>query len=146
MIEKVAEYSKEYRAAISHYVDIITDVARKYVDLNKYYIELCRGTDEDYFVYRLKDIDEDFDVDEHERAREHEEKYYTHSFDVYLHDPFDTRMCRGEYIGRIKYGYNWWDEVDKRTGHHSITLYSDESVRAQADEMFKEWAKEEVKA
>jgi len=113
--------TKEYNEALSHINDIITDVAKKYVDFDNYDITteedlrtVGEGTELEYDVFRMF---------------------------VYV---IDLVTQEEEEIGKIEYGDNCWNHVtdrEKRNGY--IVLYDDEDIREDAEELFKKWAEKE---
>jgi len=115
--KKVVEYSNDYYAAAIRFNDIIMEVARKYIDVDKHRIE----TYIDSWVANEGTVLE----------------YHVQHFDVYVN---------GERVGAVEFGFDYSDDVDETTGNSVVSLYSDKSIYEQAEKMFKEWAKEEVEA
>jgi len=121
-LKRVNMNSSEYSDAFSNFCDIITDVAQKYVDFNKYEI----------------DFEEDADS-VHEGLPQ---EYDIIVIAVYL---TEKKTKSREWIGGVEIGDNCWNHVtvtEKRNNY--VVLYSNKYIREQAEEVFKEWAKEEA--
>ena len=115
-MNKVVEYSNEYYAAAIKFNDIIMEVARKYIDVDKHRIE----TYIDSWVSNEGTVLE----------------YHVQHFDIYVD---------GERVGAVEFGFDYSDDVDETTGNIMVSLYSDKSVYEQAEKLFSE-IKEEEKA
>jgi len=120
MAGKDHHISDEYAHAIDHFIDVITQVAKKYVDLDKYEIWTENWADTVFQGHPLE--------------------YNVQYLYIYL---IDKSTRREEFVGRIEIGDNRWDHVDsEKDGEDVVALYSDRYIREQADELFAEWAKE----
>jgi len=122
-LKRVNMNSSEYSDAIAHYYeDIILKVAQKYVDLNKYEIDTQNWAD----VYNEGLPSE----------------YAVQYLYVLL---YDKATKREELIGQIDIGDDSFSHVTKKERDNGyIVLYSDEDIREQAEELFKDWADEEA--
>lgn len=111
--------SDEYVDATGHFIDIITEVAKKYIDLDKYEIYTENWS---YTVHEGLPLE-----------------YSVQYLDVYL---IDKATEKRELIGGVDIGDDRWDHVDPEDGEDTVALYSDDKVRDAAEDLFAEYAAE----
>jgi len=111
--------SDEYVDATGHFIDIITEVAKKYIDLDKYEIYTENWS---YTVHEGLPLE-----------------YSVQYLDVYL---IDKATEKRELIGGVDIGDDRWDHVDPEDGEGTVALYSDDKVRDAAEDLFAEYATE----
>jgi|GEM_PF-5623872 len=108
----------EYADAIAHFYEIITEVAKKYIDLSRYEIWTENWADV---------VNEGLPVE-----------YHVQYLDVIL---IDKATKREKLIGRIDIGDDE-DLTEEERDNEYIMLYDDDDIREAAEELFAEWAKE----
>jgi len=115
-------WSNEFTDEYNHYLDIIEDIAHRYVDFNKYELwteddaeTYNEGTPLEYDVLYIK---------------------------IYL---VDKATGKRQWIGGVDYADNRWDCVtyeEKKKDY--VVLYDDDYVRKGAEEVFENWKKDEA--
>jgi len=124
MYDERDNYTSEFYSLLGDICDIIQKSAKKYIDMNKYEINT-------YFDANI--YNEGLPV-----------QFAAQRVDIYL---VDKATKDQEWAGSIEYADDCWTSItDEEKDNGYVLAYSSKDVREDANEIFRDWAKEQEEA
>jgi hypothetical protein len=122
MTDERYNLTDEFYDVLGDICDIIEKAAKKYIDMNKYEIY----TNFDANIYNEGTV----------------VQFAAQRVDIYL---INKATKDKEWAGSIEFADDCWNSVtDKEKDNGYVLVYSSKDIREDAEEIFRDWAKEEA--